>query len=72
MAERYKGSSLTPAFVSGLDDLVQESGAALWVHGHVHDRFDYSLGDTRVLCNPRGYVDINDANGFKPGLVVEV
>lgn len=27
----------------------------VWVHGHMHDPFDYYLGDTRVICNPRGY-----------------
>ena len=25
------------------------------VHGHTHDRFNYLVGDTRILCNPRGY-----------------
>ena len=28
----------------------------LWVHGHMHDDFDYMIGDTRVVCNPRGYI----------------
>lgn len=28
----------------------------LWVHGHTHDDFDYTINDTRVVCNPRGYV----------------
>ena len=27
----------------------------LWVHGHTHDEFDYKIGITRVVCNPRGY-----------------
>jgi predicted phosphodiesterase len=27
----------------------------LWTHGHTHDEFDYMVGSTRVLCNPRGY-----------------
>jgi Icc-related predicted phosphoesterase len=26
-----------------------------WIHGHTHDVFDYMIGPTRVLCNPRGY-----------------
>jgi len=26
-----------------------------WIHGHVHYPFDYPMGVTRVLCNPRGY-----------------
>lgn len=28
----------------------------LWVHGHTHEDFDYEIGSTRVMCNPRGYV----------------
>lgn len=28
----------------------------LWTHGHVHDDFDYMVGDCRVVCNPRGYI----------------
>jgi Icc-related predicted phosphoesterase len=31
-----------------------------WVHGHTHDDFDYRVGSTRVLCNPRGYPGIED------------
>jgi predicted phosphodiesterase len=27
----------------------------LWTHGHTHDEFDYMVGTTRVVCNPRGY-----------------
>jgi predicted phosphodiesterase len=28
----------------------------LWTHGHTHHEFDYMIGATRILCNPRGYV----------------
>lgn len=28
----------------------------LWTHGHTHDAFDYTIGNTRVVCNPRGYL----------------
>lgn len=27
----------------------------VWTHGHTHSPFDYMVGDTRVVCNPRGY-----------------
>jgi len=39
---------------------------ALWVHGHTHHAFDYNVGSTRILCNPRGYVghEVN-ADEFK-------
>ena len=28
-----------------------------WTHGHTHDLFDYMIGSTIVMCNPRGYVN---------------
>lgn len=55
VAPRFLGDPFTPCFVSDLETLVAASGAALWIHGHVHDSFDYTLGQTRVLCNPKGY-----------------
>lgn len=27
----------------------------LWTHGHTHNRFDYTIGECRVVCNARGY-----------------
>ena len=27
----------------------------LWTHGHTHNDFDYMIGSTRIVCNPRGY-----------------
>jgi len=27
----------------------------LWTHGHTHEDFDYVIGSTRIVCNPRGY-----------------
>jgi predicted phosphodiesterase len=28
----------------------------LWTHGHTHEKYDYMIGETRIVCNPRGYV----------------
>ncbi len=46
--------SLTPAFCNNLDQLVKESGAKLWIHGHTHKACDYMIRDTRVVSNPIG------------------
>jgi hypothetical protein len=27
----------------------------LWVHGHVHDAYHYTIHGPRVVCNPRAY-----------------
>ena len=32
-----------------------EKPPKLIVHGHTHERMDYMIGNTRVVCNPRGY-----------------
>lgn len=74
VAPRFAGSPLNACFVSNLDALVAKSGAALWVHGHTHDSFDYHIKGTRVLANPRGYVQNGKAenSAFDPGLTVEV
>ena len=29
----------------------------LWTHGHTHENFDYLIGSTRIVCNPRGYIN---------------
>ncbi len=49
---RFAGTLLNAAFVSDLTPLIEK--ADLWIHGHVHDSFDYEIGDTRVIANPRG------------------
>jgi predicted phosphodiesterase len=36
--------------------MLDRPGIKLWTHGHTHELFDYTIGDTRVVCNPRGYI----------------
>ncbi len=76
--ERYRqtstrpggGSHLSASYASRLDGLMGH--AALWVHGHTHDSFDYEISGTRVRCNPRGYAPDDLNPDFDPALVVEV
>jgi len=43
-------------YSSNLDDfIISHPQIQFWTHGHTHDPFDYMIGTTRVLCNPRGY-----------------
>jgi Icc-related predicted phosphoesterase len=50
---RYEGDDLNAAFVSNLTELLGR--ADYWLHGHVHDSFDYLVEGCRVVANPRGY-----------------
>ena len=54
---QYAGDTLmNGAYSSDLSDFILENPQIkLWTHGHTHDVFDYMIGSTRVVCNPRGY-----------------
>lgn len=71
---RFAGSPLNTCFVSDADHLMGVDRVALWIHGHTHDSFDYTVEGTRVLCNPRGYAKngVNENAAFDAGLVVRV
>ena len=68
VAPCYAMHPATPAWASGLDDLVAQ--ADHWWHGHTHEAADYLLGQCRVRCNPRGYGDEN--RQFDPSLLLRV
>ena len=67
VADCYKGDILmNGAYRSNLEDFIMDSNINLWCHGHTHFSFDYMLGNTRVVCNPRGYVGHEPiAEGYK-------
>jgi hypothetical protein len=45
----------------------------MWTHGHTHDTFDYLVGSTRVVCNPRGYIKYEQrADEFNPNIIFEI
>jgi predicted phosphodiesterase len=71
---RFAGSTLNASFVSDAERLLGGDRAALWIHGHTHDSFDYVLNGTRVLCNPRGYARDGAAENavFDPDLIVDI
>jgi predicted phosphodiesterase len=76
VADRFKQDLTSAAFASDLDGLM--GNAALWVHGHTHDSFDYTLNGTRVVCNPRGYCEFTgggvecENHLFDPEKMVEI
>lgn len=50
--------------------ILDRSEICLWTHGHTHEDFDYAIGTTRVICNPRGYIGHEArADTWKPRLV---
>lgn len=55
---QYEHDTLTNGgYSSDLSDFILDRPQIkLWTHGHTHHEFDYMIGSTRIVCNPRGYV----------------
>lgn len=55
------------AYSSDLTEFILDNrNIKVWTHGHTHDEFDYMIGTTRVVCNPRGYDGYEErADNFK-------
>ncbi len=65
---RYKTEYImNGAYSSDMDNwILDRRQIKLWCHGHTHEDFDYMIGTTRIVCNPRGYINYEDrADNFK-------
>jgi len=69
---RYASDLLTPAFASNLESLMGGDGVALWVHGHMHESYDYEIYGSRVVCNPRGYAPDALNPDFRPDWLIVI
>lgn len=58
---------LNGAYSSDLSEFILEHPQIkMWTHGHTHHNFDYMIGSTRIVCNPRGYIGYErQANDWK-------
>ena len=72
--EQYKDQYLmNGAYSSDLSEFILDRPQIkLWTHGHTHHPFDYMIGSTRVVCNPRGYEGYEPESGWNPNIVIEV
>jgi hypothetical protein len=65
---RYKHETLmNGGYSSDLEEFIKDRPQIkLWTHGHTHEDFDYMVGETRIVCNPRGYIGYEGrADNFK-------
>jgi Icc-related predicted phosphoesterase len=53
--QRFKNSVMTDAYYEDITDILFDSDIHVAVHGHVHDNLYYTVGETLVVANPRGY-----------------
>ncbi len=66
----FQSDILSAAYISNLDDFVEQSNAHLWIHGHIHQGADYQIGNTRVINNSRGYP--GEPSNFNPEFIIEI
>lgn len=67
---RFASDPLNGCYASDLSRLIMEHQPLLWLHGHTHAPCDYTLGETRVVCNAKGYP--MQPTGFDPGLILDI
>lgn len=69
--EELKKDDITSAYASNLEAFIKKNQPKIWIHGHLHQPVDYSIEDTRIICNPHGYLD-EKYKGFDHQLLIEL
>jgi Icc-related predicted phosphoesterase len=74
ISEQYKHDTLmNGGYASDLSEFILDRPQIkLWTHGHMHQTFDYMIGQTRVVCNPRGYESHGEVSGWDPNILIEI
>ncbi|WP_076592148.1 metallophosphoesterase family protein [Herminiimonas arsenitoxidans] len=73
VSERYTSDPISASYASRLDEMVSQSD--IWIHGHMHESFDYRIGKCRVVCNPCGYMTRSgeiENEQFDPNFIIEI
>jgi predicted phosphohydrolase len=63
----HKEKAIQYAYCNDMGVLMERYDIDLWVHGHVHECFDYVAHGVRVVCNPRGYFGYKMVGEFDAG-----
>lgn len=49
--------TLNGGYSSDLSEFILDNPQIMyWTHGHTHEPFEYQIGLTTIVCNPRGYI----------------
>jgi predicted phosphodiesterase len=74
VSPKYFGDPYNPFFVGDVEEVIINNKPKLWLYGHTHIPNDFTLQDTRLIVNCRGYPsERNFENGvFKPNLTIEL
>lgn len=64
---QYKNDiHINGAYCSDLSEFILDHPQIkLWTQGHTHHAFEYKVGETTVICNPRGYEGHEPDSGWR-------
>ena len=60
---------LDGCYASNLEADIARWSPDLWVHGHIHSFSDYTVGGTRIVCNPLGRA--YERTGFRRAFTID-
>ncbi len=66
-----RSNPISSGYASNLESIILEHAPSYWIHGHIHNPIHYSIGNTQVVSNPRGYAT-DPYNGYDRELILEV
>jgi Icc-related predicted phosphoesterase len=76
---RNLGNALNVAYASDLESVLKQWKPTLFLHGHIHDSVNFTVGSTTVRSNPKGYgphlskgMPFIENPAFNPRLIIEV
>jgi predicted phosphodiesterase len=53
---RFEGAKTNELFVRNVEPIIRDNKPSVWIHGHTHSPVDTWVGETHILCNPRGTI----------------
>lgn len=70
---KYAGNVLNSYFVNDMEDS-KFKGIEAWLFGHTHSSFNLTVENTKLYCNPRGYVGAAHVENpeFKQQLIIKL
>lgn len=70
--DRHKGSVLNAAYATELGNYIADSRISAWIYGHSHHTTDLTIGNTRLVSNPLGYLFCGENTAFNDSAVIEI
>lgn len=69
--DSFRGSPFNSAYATELGDWIADHSVNYWIYGHSHNPVETTIGKTRLLSNPLGYISYGEGEWFVPNKTFE-